>query len=95
MHCAHVKLPDGNVAIVCTSHRSRLHRCVKCGVAAGLQCDWKVAPGKTCDAWICAGCAQEVGPDKHLCPTHQRSYKQWQAQRAASPLTPHASPVSK
>ena len=88
MRCAHVKLPDGMVAIVCTSgRRRRPHRCVSCGAVAGLQCDWKLEGGKTCDAWICAGCAQEAGPDKHLCPTHQRTYMEWQAQRAAPPVS--------
>ena len=95
MHCAHVKLTDGTVAIVCTSGRRRPHRCVSCGAAAGLQCDWKLGGGKTCDAWICAGCAQHVGPDKDLCPKHQVTHKEWQARRAARPLDPRPSTLDR
>jgi hypothetical protein len=77
------------IAIVCRS-RGRKHRCA-CGAVAGLQCDWKTAKGKTCDAWICASCAQEVAPNKHLCPEHQRTYKEWLARRAAPSLNPQSS----
>lgn len=83
MHCARVKLPGGGFAIVC-GHRGRVHACGSCGAVAELQCDWKTGKGTTCDAWICATCAQEVGPDKHLCPTHQSTYKEWLARRDAS-----------
>ena len=73
------------IAIVCSSggrgYRERAHRCA-CRQVARLQCDWKLAVGKTCDAWICAGCAQEVGPNKHLCPAHQVSYIEWKARHA-------------
>jgi len=66
-------------------------------LSATLQCDWKLGTatppppggrpllgkeGRTCDVHICTACAQEVGPDKHLCPEHQRTYKEWLAQRA-------------
>lgn len=82
MACHHVKLPGSPGVIVCT--RGRRRRC-QCGATASLQCDWKVGEGKTCDAHICPGCAREVGPDKHLCPTHQVSYIRWKARRAKRP----------
>lgn len=99
MHCARVKLPDGTVAIVCTSggrgYRERAHRC-ECGQkTARLQCDWKLGSGKTCDKWICAGCAQEVGPDKHLCHAHQRTYIEWQARHPHSTLDPQPSTLDR
>jgi hypothetical protein len=84
MHCTWVKLPNSQAALVCTSggrsYRERAHRCA-CRQIARLQCDWKLAAGKTCDAWICDACAHEGGPNKHLCPEHQRTYKEWLAQR--------------
>jgi hypothetical protein len=79
--CEHVNI-DGTVAIICGGRRSR-RKCPFCKKprSAELQCDWKIGQGKTCDAWICAKCAQEVGPDKHLCPIHQVAYRQWLADR--------------
>ena len=86
MKCDYVKLPGGGAAIVCSSggrgYRERAHRCA-CRQLARLQCDWKLGGGKTCDAWICDAHAQEVGPDKHLCPEHQAAYHEWKARRAA------------
>ena len=46
---------------------------------------------RTCDAWICDDCAQEVGPNKHLCPEHQVAYIEWKARRAESSLDPRSS----
>ncbi len=68
MPCTPVTLPGGVRAIVCT--RGPRPRCA-CGRPATLQCD---APSKrrsgTCDRHICAACATDVGPDRHLCPGH-------------------------
>lgn len=59
---------NGVSGILCT--RTRRPRCV-CGLPSAYQCD---APSQrksgTCDRHLCAGCATEVGPDKHLCRTH-------------------------
>ncbi|MCC7484569.1 MAG: hypothetical protein IT529_06225 [Burkholderiales bacterium] len=91
MKCSRVPLPGGGVAIVCGARRVRVHLCA-CGARATLQCDWKVPGGKsgTCDAWICGGCAQEVGPDKHLCAEHQAAYREWKTRRAPQEETGHA-----
>lgn len=83
MKCDRVQIPGGGVAIVCSRGR-RQKRCHQCGQSAKLLCDWKIAKGKTCDMQICATHAQEVAPEKHLCPEHQKAYKEWQAQRAAA-----------
>lgn len=68
MPCTPLTLPGGVRAIVCT--RGRRPRCV-CGARPVFQCD---APSRlrsgTCDRHLCAACATEVGPDRHLCPTH-------------------------
>jgi len=93
MHCTRVKLPDGSFAIACEGGHRRRHDCVGCGRSAGLQCDWKTGAGKTCDAWICAACAKEVGPDKHLCPAHQRTYIEWLASRRAGKAAPAGSTI--
>jgi hypothetical protein len=82
MPCHRVKL-DGaplGAAIVCTRGR-RPYRCGFCTLAGGMQCDWKVSPGKTCDAYICPEHALEVDKDKHLCPVHQQAYVEWKKSR--------------
>lgn len=75
MACEVIRGPDGKlVAVLCGVRRSR-HKCRSCGQTSMYQCDWKLSgpkKGKTCDAHICGSCAREVGPDKHLCPPHQR-----------------------
>ena len=81
MSCETVKLPGGGAAIVCSRRRS--YRCCACTLAGGMQCDWKLTPTKTCDAYICPDHALEVAKDKHLCPTHQEAYKAWLAEREA------------
>lgn len=84
MTCDHVRLPGGGTAIVCSRSRRPRQKC-KCGQPATLLCDWKVKARKsgTCDAPICATCAEEVGPDKHLCPDHLLAYAKWRAAREA------------
>lgn len=80
MGCQSVKVPGGDVFIC---RLGRRYRCVACTMVGGLQCDWKVSPTKTCDAYICPEHAFQVAPNKHLCPQHQEAYKGWQARRAA------------
>lgn len=64
----------GARGIICT--RGPRPRCV-CGRPATLQCD---APTKrksgTCDKHLCAACATEVAPDRHLCPAHQAAKRE-------------------
>ena len=62
-------------------------RCCYCGWISGYLCDWKIGEGKTCDLPICEVHALEVGPDEHLCPTHQETWKAFQAEREAAGQT--------
>ncbi len=68
MPCTPFELPGGGRGFLCT--RSPRPRCA-CGKPGAFQCD---APSKrrsgTCDKHLCASCATEVGPDRHLCPVH-------------------------
>ena len=82
MVCERVVLPTGGAAIVCSSGRRQ--RC-SCGQRAPLLCDWKVAANEsgTCDTPICAGCASEPAPSKHLCVTHQAAFERWKAAQSA------------
>jgi hypothetical protein len=68
MTCEFVKI-SGGTAIICTPRR-RPKRC-RCGAVATLLCDHPKGRG-TCDSAICARCATAVGPDRHLCPDHNR-----------------------
>jgi len=75
MACEHLTLPGGFHVIACGRRRHK--PCHACARPAGFQCDWKLPGGKTCDRWICNDHAQEVAPDKHLCPEHQVEYRFW------------------
>lgn len=77
MTCDRVQLPGGGVAIVCSRGRRPRPKCA-CGKPSSLLCDWKVKGG-TCDAPICVSCAEHVGNDKDLCPTHREAYAAWRA----------------
>jgi hypothetical protein len=69
----HVRMPDGNVAILRMAGR-RPRPCVKCGAVSTRLCDWKISGGKvrlrTCSAPICDSCTSSPAPGKDLCPTH-------------------------
>jgi hypothetical protein len=72
MPCSRVRIGNAT-AIICG--RKRIRACVKCGAIADRECDWKVAPGKTCDAAICSSCAVSPAPEKDLCPRHAEAWK--------------------
>jgi hypothetical protein len=76
--CEHVKFPDGTTAIIC-GMRGRQKFCA-CGRVGDFECDWKVKEKRSgmCDAPICSHHALQVGPDKHLCPQHQKAWEAWQ-----------------
>lgn len=73
MPCTPFTLPGGGRGFICT--RTPRPRCA-CGNVATLQCD---APSKrrsgTCDRHLCASCATEVEPDRHLCQAHMEAEK--------------------
>ena len=60
-------------AIVCGR---AVKACRSCGHLATKLCDFAVAPGKTCDAPICAECAQHFEPNKDYCPEHRAKEEQ-------------------
>lgn len=87
MPCTTVQLDNGAHAIVCTGRQPK-RKCIGCGRAADLLCDWKVrdAAGKpaTCDAPLCALCTSKPAPDKDLCPMHVGIWAERQAARRES-----------
>jgi hypothetical protein len=86
--CLKMQMPDGSFGIICGGH-ARTKHCA-CGREADLLCDWKVKEKKsgTCDAPICKHHAQQVGPDKHLCPLHQKAYADWLKRHPGAILPP-------
>jgi hypothetical protein len=88
--CLKLQMPGGSLGIRGGGH-AKLKFCA-CGRAADLLCDWKVQKGDkksgTCDLPICAKHAQQVGPDKHLCPLHQKAYADWQRRHPGAILPP-------
>ncbi len=44
--------------------------CVHCRGISSLLCDYPLSDGGTCAAPLCAECAKEIAPDRHLCPLH-------------------------
>lgn len=69
-------------AIVCTRGRKKAPACSSCRSPSRFQCDWKMPQGGTCDAYLCADHAAEVGPDRHLCPEHRKAYSAWLGRKA-------------
>jgi hypothetical protein len=41
-----------------------------CSRPGSIQCDYQVAVGKTCDAYVCRAHATSVGPEIDHCPKH-------------------------
>jgi hypothetical protein len=80
------------VAVVCGNFRpDPTCATIGCGAVATIQCDWKLTgrkKAKTCDRWLCAGCATSVGENKDLCPPHARA---WDA-HPANPKNAASSP---
>ena len=74
MPCTHVRLPGGQIAIVC-GPRDKPKRCA-CGSGkpATLLCDWKVVGG-VCDAPLCDDCTHTPASDKDLCPRHAEEWR--------------------
>lgn len=71
-------LADADHVLV-RGEKRRINRKAKyciCGRPADFVCDWKYGE-KTCDWPVCAKCALEVAPDRHLCKFHQKAYEQW------------------
>lgn len=68
MPCTPFDIPGLGRGILCS--RTRTPRC-GCGRPSAFQCD---APSKrksgTCDRHLCANCATEVAPVRHLCQVH-------------------------
>jgi hypothetical protein len=72
----YVQLPGGIVAHVKMA-KPRQRRCsaigehgVRCSRPGAFQCDYSVAIGRTCGAYICRQHAASVGPDLDHCPKH-------------------------
>lgn len=74
MTCESVKLPGGQLAIVC--HRGGRPKWCRCGARATRLCDFETKPAigrakaVTCDAPLCPSCAVHVAPNEDFCPTH-------------------------
>lgn len=81
MPCTPFTLPGLGSGFICT--RGPRPRCA-CGKAWAFLCDaptpaklissgpnaGRVRKAGTCDKRLCAACATDVGPDRHLCPEH-------------------------
>lgn len=71
MPCDIVRIGE-SVGVICTRGRGRKKPCFvrACPGPAHWQCDYPVAPGKTCDRHICERHRRGVGPDKDYCLEH-------------------------
>lgn len=67
MHCTRVNV-GGTGAIICGPRRIPV--CSFCRGIAGLECDFPIRKGKTCDRKICRSCAIAVAPNVDFCPDH-------------------------
>lgn len=57
--------------------------CSVCGCYADNLCD-EPTGGGTCDMLLCDHCAQQIGPDRHLCPLHFPAYAKKRGLRSVS-----------
>lgn len=71
MKCTPVRF-TGGVGFVCSQRRLRIPLCSEpgCGALGERQCDFPVAPGRTCDRYLCAKHATPAGPGLDHCPSH-------------------------
>lgn len=71
MTCHPINFGNDTRGFVCTCRRGR-RKCIECGQAADLLCDWKVKARRTgtCDAPICSICTSKPAEGKDLCPKH-------------------------
>lgn len=70
-----VNLPGvGTVHIKMAKPRTR--KCVRCGHAGTILCDFPIGAKKTCDAALCGSCAVSGGEDVDYCPHHARVKQQ-------------------
>lgn len=81
MPCSRIRI-GGVTAMICGS--KRIPACVKCGGIADRECDWKTAPGKTCDRPICSSCSVSPAADKDLCPHHAAAWANHPRNRSAA-----------
>jgi hypothetical protein len=69
MTCEVVSFPGSERGAFLCSRGRRAPRCRSCGAAATRLCDHEVAPGRTCDAPLCARHAFRQG-ERDLCAPH-------------------------
>ncbi len=73
MICETIELEGLGRVIVCSRSRRR-PACRHCGRHRGTrQCDFPLTgkkAGKTCDAYLCDGCAVKVDVERDYCPPH-------------------------
>lgn len=70
---AHIRLSGKarkNPPAACAAPFELNGKVVRCCAMSSYLCDFELANGKTCDAPICDEHARQIGPDRHLCPTH-------------------------
>lgn len=89
MSCEYIRSADGQVIGFACGGSIRASYCA-CGHNAPFLCDWKVKGKRsgTCDLPICEKHALQVGPDKHLCPLHQKAYQEWKKAHPGAILPP-------
>lgn len=93
MKCTPLIINGQRAGFICRASPRR-KKCKSCATpgSAIYQCDWKLtgaAAGKTCDADLCAPCATQVAPEKHLCPAHLRMWERHPSNpRRKEPATP-------
>ena len=54
--------------------------CSSCGRQAHYACDWRTPEGR-CGVPLCQHHRLEVALDKHLCPLHQKAWREWMKRR--------------
>lgn len=78
MHINSGRVGEKKAPLPCMARRDDKTICQQISLYA---CDWKLGAGGACDNPLCDDHANQVAPDKHLCPDHQVAYAEWKARK--------------
>ena len=67
-----ITMPNGSVAHVLHSGPRPKNRPCGCGAPSTLQCDYPMQTGRTCDKYLCRGCAVRKAPNIDWCREHRQ-----------------------
>lgn len=68
--CIPFRGSDGKISGFLCGPRHMSRSCAYCSRVHTKLCDFKMGPGKTCDAPLCTSCTVHTEPDRDICRIH-------------------------